>query len=325
MCGSNPITDVANGVGNVIKGGVEGVFGSAPSAPQLPAYPNLTPEEQQILGQWRNSLSQQNNVIQGVSGQLGQNQNILQMISGLFNSDGTVNQNAVAQLQQQIGQSSKTAIDSGQNTLTGLAGTNQSLSATNQAYQNALQGNMPANKQLEFQQNYNFQNLKQQAAQQGINIQGDNWANATSNSTAGQKLIQNMQQNNNIQNQNYQFGYLGQLGSNMGQLANIGETQASTGMGLSTYGTQIPLNYLGQSITSGMGSLSPFLTQYQQNMGNIYSPYYMQQIGPYQQQMAQAQANYTGSMNQFNAYQNQLMGLANLGMQGGMMAMKAFM
>lgn len=280
--------------------------GSAPSAPQLPQYPNLTGAEQTNLGQQAGAAAQTGSVIQGLSGQLGNNQNILQMISGLFNSDGSINQNALTQLQQQAGQSSQTAGTQGQAALSGLGGTQQSLASTNQAYQNALQGNVPQNQQLQFQQNQSFQQMQEQAAQQGIQINGTNFSDAVSSSSAGQKLIQNFQQNANIQNQNYALGYTQQLAGNASQLAGAQGTQANTGMGLSSYGTQTPLSYLQGSITNGQGALAPFLSNYQNQLSSAYSPLYQQQIGPYQQQMAQAQANYQGAMGQYNANEGQI-------------------
>jgi len=298
--------------------------GKAPSAPQLPQYPNLTPEQQGILGQWQGATNQMGGVVGGVSGQLGQNQNVLQMISGLFNPDGSINQNAVTQLQQMTQGQTSAAGAAGTAALQGLGGTTTSLGATNTAYQNALQGKVPQNQQLAYQQNQAFLQMQEQAAQQGIKITGTDFSNAVSDSSAGQKLIQNFQQNANIQNQNYALGYTQQLAGNMGQLAGAGNTQATTGMGLANYAQQTPLGYLGQSISQGQGALMPYLQSYQTGLSNLYQPYYMQQIGPYQQQMAQAQANYQAAMNQYNAGQNQMMGWANLGMQGLGMGLSAY-
>lgn len=290
--------------------------GSAPSAPQLPQYPGMTPGETNITGQQTQALGTQQNMIQGVAGQLGNNQNILQMISGLFNQDGTINQSALASLQQQSGASTQAAGQAGQAQLQGLGATQQAQNATASAYTNALQNGAPANQQLQYQQNQSFLSMQEQAAQQGIKITGTGFNDAVSDSTAGQKLIQNFQQNANIQNQNYNLGYVGQLSGNMGQLANTAGTQANTGTALGSYAMQTPLNYLQSSITNGQSALSPLLSAYQQNLTGAYSPQYMQQIGPYQQQMAQAQASYQAEMNQYNAGQNQMMGWANLGMQG---------
>jgi hypothetical protein len=169
---------------------------------------------------------------------------------------------------------------------------------------------------LQFTQNQNFNAMKEQAAQQGIQINGDNWANATSNSTAGQKLLQNMQQNNNIQNQQYALGYTQQLAGNMGQLAGAQGQQANTGTSLSNYAQQTPLGYVGQSISGGQSALSPLLSNYQNQLSSAYQPLYMQQANSYNAQVAQQMAQYQGQMNQYNAGQNQMMGWANLGMQG---------
>ena len=290
--------------------------GSAPSAPQLPQYPGMTAGETNITNQQTNALNTQGNMINTVSGQLSNNQNILQMISGLFNQDGTINQNALTQLQQQSQASTQAAGQAGQAQLAGMAGTQGAENATASAYTNALNNGAPANQQIAYQQNQNFLQMQQQAAQQGITINGTSWANAVSDSSAGQKLLQNMQQNNNIQNQNYNLGYVGQLAGNMGQLQNTAASQSATGQSLGNYATQTPLNYLQSSITNGPSALSPLLSSYQQNLSSAYQPQYMQQIGPYEQQMAQSQANYQAAQNQYNAGQNQMMGWANLGMQG---------
>jgi len=301
--------------------------GSPPDAPQLPQYPNLTPEEQQILQKWQGSLGQQSNVIQGLSGQLGNNQSVLQQLSGLINQDGTINQTALAALQQQNQQSLQSQGQAGQsalnylNTLYGSGGVAQTQA---QAYQNALNGNVPANQQLKYQQTQDWNALKEQAAQRGIQINGDNWASATSESTAGQKLIQNFSQNANIQNQNYQLGYLNTAANNMNALASTGATTAGFGSTLASSPYQTQTGLLGQSISNGMGALTPYLTQYQSGLSNIYQPYYMQQIGPYQQQMAQQQANYQAGSNQYNASQNQLMGWASLGVNGLLSGYKAY-
>lgn len=292
--------------------------GSAPSAPQLPQYPGFSPEQQQLLGAQQSSLGQQGQVVSGVSQQLGQNQTILQQVSGLFNSDGSINQTALASLQSSQNQASQTQSQAGQsalnsvNSVYGQGGLNQSATT---AYQNALNGNVLANQQLAFTQNQNFQTMKEQAAQQGIQISGDNWQNATSSSTSGQKLLQNYQQNSNIQNNNYQLGYLQQAGSNLQGIANSAATSANTGQNLSAGGINQPLGYLQNSITNGMGALTPQLQSYQQGANNLFQPYQTQQLGQYNQQMAQAQANYQGSMNQYNASQNQMMGWANVGVQ----------
>ena len=280
--------------------------GAAPTAPVLPQYPGMTAGETNITNQQTNALNTQGNMINTVSGQLSNNQNILQMISGLFNQDGTINQNALTQLQQQSQASTQAAGQAGQAQLAGMAGTQGAENATSSAYTNALQNGAPANQQIAYQQNQNFLQMQQQAAQQGITINGTNWANAVSDSSAGQKLLQNMQQNNNIQNQNYNLGYVGQLAGNMGQLQSTAASQSATGQSLGNYATQTPLNYLQSSITNGPSALSPLLSSYQQNLSSAYQPQYMQQIGPYQQQMAQAQANYQGAVGQYNAHEAQL-------------------
>jgi len=318
MCGSSQslpgriLTDVATG-GLSEVGGAIGVGAKAPGAPNLPGYPNMTPDELALLQKQQGNLSQFGDIVQGASKQLGNNQSILQQVSGLFNQDGSINQNALAALQQQSQQSNQAAGSAGLAALGASQSGYGAMNDTASAYENALKNGAPANQQIGFQQNQNFQAMKEQAAQQGITISGDNWANAVSNSTAGQKLLQNAQQNNNIQNQNYNLGYVGQLAGNMGQLSGAAGQAGTSGMGLSSYATQNPLNYAQSSITNGMSALAPMLQQYGQMANSMYQPYYMQQIGPYQQQMAQAQANYQAQMNQYQGQQNMIGGLMGLG------------
>lgn len=298
---------------------------SMPGAPQLPQFPQFSQQEQNILNNLNQSVGQQNTVTQGVGTQLGQNQQILQLVSGLFNPDGSINQNAIANLQQYVQGTNQQAGAAGSTALSALSGNNQALAATQSQYINALNGNVPANQQLQYTTQQNFNQMKEQAAQQGIQINGDNWNAATSNSTAGQKLLQDFQQNANIQNQNYQLGYLGQLSGNMGQIAGAGATQANTGLGLSGYAQQNPLNYLNQSISGGMGALTPYLTSYQSSLGNQFTPYWNQTMGIYGQQTAQQQADYQAALQKVQANQSFLNGIGSIagtaigyGMGGGL-------
>lgn len=288
-----------------------------PSAPQLPQYPGLTPEEQNILTKQGMSLDQFNQIIQAGGAGLQQNQDLLKGMSGLYNPDGSINQTSLANLQQRTQQAIQTQGQSGQsalNYLQNLYGAGGALPATQTAYTNALAGNVPANQQLEYSQGENFNAMKENAAQRGINITGDSWKNAVSDSTAGQKLIQNYQQNSNIQNQNYQLGYVNQLAGNMGQLSGVGAQTGASGMSLAQGAANQPIGYAGQAMSQGPLSLTPYLSQYQQGLNQFYQPYYMQQVGPYQQQMAQQQANYQAGMNSSNFFNNQNMGWANFGL-----------
>lgn len=283
--------------------------GDAPAAPVLPQYPDLTPAEQTNIGQQTTASNQGASMINTVSGQLGNNTSLLQGISGLFNSDGSINQTALAALSQQTQQTLQGAGTTGNAAMTSAGSQyapDGAMAQTQTAYTNALKGGAPANQQIAFQQKQSFQQMQQQAAQQGIKITGSSFDNAVSSSTAGQRLIQNFQQNANIQNQNYNLGYVGQLAGNMGQLSGAAATTASTGQALGQYATQTPLNTAQASVTNGQAALAPLLASYQNQLSSAYQPLYMQQVGPYQQQMAQAQANYQAGENEFNNRQNQL-------------------
>lgn len=301
--------------------------GSPPSAPQLPQYPNLTSQEQQLLTQQGLSVNQLQQLIQGVGGQLSANRGILQQVSGLYDQNGNINPTAAAQLQQQTQnalQAQGSAGTSAVNYINSLYGQGGVAQAQAQAYQQALTQGAPANQQIAFQQKQSFQAMQEQAAQQGIQINGTDWNSATSDSTAGQRLIQNFQQNANIQNQNYQLGYLGQAAQNISSLGFGTSMTGNMGGNLLGTATQTPLQYVGQSISGGPSALAPYLTQYQNSLQSLYQPYYMQQIGPYQQQMAQQQANYQAGLTQYNAGQNQMMGWGSLAAQLGSSALMAY-
>lgn len=291
---------------------------SAPSAPQLPSFPGLTSDESNILQQMGMSLSQFSQLISGTGSQLSGNQQVLQQMSGLLNPDGSVNQTALQSLQQRTQQSLSTQSTAAQGAL-GYLGNLYSpggvAQAQTTAYQNALNGNIPANQQLQFTTGQNFQAMKEQAAQQGIIINGDDWNSATSSSTAGQKLLQNFQQNYNIQNQNYQLGYLNTAGANMSALSSTAANTANTGLSLANNANNAQLGYLGQSITSGQSALAPLLTSFQGGLSQEYTPYEAQQLGPYQQAMAQAQATYQAGLQGYQGSQSNMFGLGSLGTQ----------
>jgi hypothetical protein len=301
--------------------------GSPPSAPQLPSYPGLTPDETNILSQQGLSLQQFNAIINGGQSQLTQNQNILQGISGLYNPDGSINQTALSSLQQRTSQAMTTQSGAGQSMLNSVAsmyGAGGVGTQMGQVFSNALQGNVPTNQALQYQNTQNFAAMKEQAAQQGIIINGDDWNSATSDSTAGQKLIQNFSQNASIAQNNYSLGFLQTAGQNMQALTGTASTLANTGSAMTQGAANYPLGLVSNAISQGPMALSPLLSQYQTGLQNYYQPYYMQQVGPYQQQMAQQQMNYTAGLNQYNASQNQMMGWANLAANGATKAYQTY-
>ncbi len=306
--------------------------GSPPSAPQLPQFPGLTPQEQDILSKEGLTLDQFNQMIQGTGNTLAQNKNILQQISGLYDAQGNLDQAALTDLKarsqgqlaqaQGVGSAAMGYLQSyfgGTNTSGGSAGPPGSTTsatgvpgvaqAQSAAYLQALQGTGAINEATKQRQQRDFMTLKDSLAQRGIMVTGDTPEQATSDSTAGQRAIQLFQQNVQAENSSERLGYINTLGSQVA--GTVGAAGGAAGAGFGATGTQ--LGYTSSAATSIPATLSPLLTNYQSSLGSLYQPYQTQQLGPYQQALDQAQMNYTAGLNQYNASQNQLMGWANLG------------
>jgi len=308
--------------------------GSPPDAPTLPAFPGLTPDEQSILQKEGLSLDQFNQLIQGTGTSLAQNKQILQQISGLYDAQGNLDQQALADLkartQGQLAQAQgvgsaalgylQNYFSAGGGAGTGTAGTGTGASAVpgvaqTQAdvYQQALLGTGAVNEATKQQQQRDFIQLKDSLAQRGIMVNGDSPEQATSDSTAGQRAIQLFQQNVAAQNSSERLGYINTLG---GQVAStVGAAGSAAGMGTAATNAQLGLS--SQAATSSAATMAPLLGQYQQGLQAYYQPYQTQQLGPYSQQLQQAQMNYTAGLNQYQATQGQIMGWANLAGQIG--------
>ena len=284
--------------------------GSAPAAPQLPKYPGLSQDEQAILQKEGLSLDQFNQLIQGTGTSLSQNKNVLQQISGLYDAQGNLDQTALADLKERTQGQLTQAQGVGSAALGylqnyfgtgGGAGTTGVAQTQADVYKAALEGTGAVNEATKQQQQRDFIALKDSLAQRGIMVNGDSPATAVSDSTAGQRAIQLFQQNVAAQNSNERLGYISTLG---GQVAGtVGQAQGAAGYGQAATNTQ--LGYVSNAATSSASTMTPMLSQYETQMGQYYQPYYMQQQGPYQQEMAQAQVNYQAGMNQFNNLQNQ--------------------
>lgn len=299
--------------------------GSPPDAPKLPQFPGLSPEETAILQKEGLSLDQFNQLIQGTGTSLEQNKNVLQQISGLYDAQGNLDQSALADLkartQGQLVQAQgvgSAALGYLQNYFGGsgggAGGTGTPGVAQTQAdvYKTALEGTGAVNEATKQAQQRNFIQLKDSLAQRGIMVNGDTPEQATSDSTAGQRAIQLFQQNLAAQNSSERLGYIATLG---GQVAGtVGQAQGSAGAGIAA--TNQSLGYVSNAATTSASTMAPLLGQYQQGLNAYYQPYQQQQLGPYQQQLDQANMNYTAGLNQYNAFENQLMGWGQIAAQG---------
>lgn len=290
--------------------------GSAPAAPQLPQYPGLSPEEQKILDKEGLTLDQFNQLIQGSGTSLAQNKNVLQQISGLYDSQGNIDQKALADLKARTSGQLSQSQDVGSAALGYLKnyfggsgtpgdpsapGTGSVAQTQSDVYKAALEGTGAVNAATTQKQARDFLALKDSLAQRGIMVNGDTVEKATSDSTAGQRAIQLFQQNIAAENSQERLGYIQTLG---GQVAGtVGAAGGASTAGTNATATQ--MGYTTGAATQDISTLAPMLAQYQQGLSMNYQPYYMQQQGVYQQQMAQAQANYQAGMNQFNNIMNQ--------------------
>lgn len=316
--------------------------GSPPDAPQLPAFPGLSPEEQDILKKEGLSLDQFNQLIQGSSTGLANNKKILQQISGLYDAQGNLDQNALndlrtrtqGQLTQAQGVGGQalgylqsyfgTSGGSGTTATPGVPGSSTTgtgasgvAAAQSDAYLKALNGTGAVNEATKQAQQRAWIQLKDSAAARGIMITGDSPEQAVSSSTAGQRMIQLYQQNVAAQNSNERLGYINTLG---GQVANTASVAQNTA-GYGSAATTAQMGYANSAATQSVSTLAPYLTQYQSNLGDLYKPYQTQQLGPYQQALDQAQMNYTSGLNQYNAGENQIMGWGQIAAQIGTAAL----
>lgn len=296
--------------------------GSPPSAPQLPQFPGLSPDETAILQKEGLSLDDFNKMIQGTGTSLAQNKNVLQQISGLYDAQGNLDQSALADLkartQGQLSQAQgvgSSALGYLQNYFSaggGGAGGAPGVAQTQaDVYKAALEGTGAVNAATTQQQARDFQTLKDSLAQRGIMVTGDTPEQASSDSTAGQRAIQLFQQNVTAQNSSERLGYIQTLGGQVG--GTVGAAGSAAGMGMAA--TNAQLGYVNNAATSTAATMAPLLGQYQNQLSQYYQPYQTQQLGPYSQQLQQQQMNYQAGLNQYNAGQNQLMGWAQLGGQ----------
>lgn len=152
--------------------------GSAPEVPVLPPPPDV-PENAQAID----------------------SENVYRIISGFYGEDGKLDTQKVEafanQIKERTGQQADISgramnflgsfLDQGPTEFDTL---NQEIaSAEQQAYLRAIRGDLPLSERLKQERKQQFQVLKESAGQRGIRIDGDDPASATSESTAGIRVL----------------------------------------------------------------------------------------------------------------------------------------
>lgn len=242
--GGGSIGGLIGGAGGAVTGGLLGnLIPNRPGAPNLPAAPTLTAP---TLPNYPGMSTDTQALLAQQQGYLTQGQNAI-------NSYGS---NPYLQQSQ--------------------AASQQAL--TN--YQNSLTGNIPQNQMLEQQKQEAWNQMVQNAAQQGIRISGDSPQSAVSQSTAGNQQIADFNKSWAAQEQNYNLGQQ-QIGL---QAQQAGNAQANSQV---------------QNTLSGYNTLSGINTQLQQ-------PYQQQTLGQFGVATNQALQNSSvANQNLLNQYQQQ--------------------
>lgn len=234
------------------------------SRTNIPQVPGMTQQEQDALAAQRSNIEQ----MQTMGGNYG---SILQAVSGLFNPDGTINQNALQNFGQQV--------QGYQSSQQGIYGTAlQQAQLEDQLYRQALSGTGPVSEGLKQQKAQDFKSLKEAAGRRGIRITGDSFENATSDSTAGIRMISEMGKRYDLAADNERQA-----------LRQWGSTQALNRMGsLASFDPNAgQMGYLNQA-TVGM---LPVLSGINEGWSAYSQPFYNQRMAEFNRNSAQAQAD----------------------------------
>lgn len=230
----------------------------------LPQVPGMTAEETAALNSQRNNMNQ----MQTLGGQYG---NVNQSLSGLYDSAGNINPAALEAYKQQV----QNYQQSQQGIYNTALGTGQ---AENDLYMKALNGTGPVSVGLQQQKAKDFETFKQAAGQRGIKIQGDSFDNATSDSTAGIRMLTEQQKRYDLAADNERQA-----------LRQWGSTQSLNRMGsLTSFDPNA--NQMGYFNQATMGMM-PVLSGINQGWSAYSQPYQQQRMAQFQRDSAQAQAD----------------------------------
>lgn len=346
MCG-NPISTIVRGatdvatfgtaeLGGISKklgdtaGGILGEGKGPPGAPNLGNYPGLSPEELDAIKKQNISLDQLNSIISGDQATIDKNKQVLQGISGLYNPDGTINQQGLDSLKQRTQQHIELSNQIGDKALgylqsyfapggqgAGPAGTQADINqAENQQYLDALNGKYKASVGLQQDSAQQFKLLQEAAAKRGIKIDGDSFDSATSESTAGIKMISEFQKNY-ARNVDTEKQSILSRGGNL----NLGRTQQAQTAGAQNFtlansvaagGTPEQLGYFSGAGALTSDSLAPVIGQYVNGQSAVANPFAQQRAGIYNSYLQQQQANYQAQTAQYQADQARMGGIGSL-------------
>lgn len=224
----------------------------------------MTQQETDSLAQQKTNLEQ----MQRMGGQYG---SVMQAVSGLFNQDGSINQDALKNFGTQV----QGYQDSQRGIYDTALGTGQMEDAL---YRQALAGTGPVSEGLKQQKAKDFQMLKEAAGRRGIRITGDSFENATSNSTAGIRMLGEMGKRYDLAVDNERSSL-----RNWGSAATLNRMGALAGFDPNAN----QMGYLSQA-TVGM---MPILGGINDGYSAYMQPYANQRMAMFNRDSAQAQAD----------------------------------
>ena len=328
------VNPIVAGTTGLLAGGLAGGGGSMPGVPN-PAYlqqtpvPGMTPQELQTLQKMGVNLDQLNSILSGEQGNLAQNQDLLKQFSGLYDANGNLDQTAVDALKQRI-TGTQTQLnqlnDTAYNQLIGSFNPSQLETTSDQIglqeaqrLQDALAGNLDPSNAILNQEKKEFEKLKEAAGQRGIKLEGNDLYSATSQSTAGNQLLNDLRSNFAARRDTERQNIINQATSaNLNRLGfglNQQNQRYNQAQGVRTDPSQATLGFMRES-----QSYSPAnLTDYYANLNNQYlayaNPYANQRMAEYgatadtnmynnQLQNAQITGNYNAALQNYQNQQN---------------------
>lgn len=328
----NPIVAGTTGLVTGLLGGGGG--GSMPGVPN-PAYlqqtpvPGMTPQELQTLQKMGVNLDQLNSILSGEQGNLAQNQDLLKQFSGLYGADGKLDQAAVDALKQRI-TGTQTQLnqlnDTAYQQLIGSFNPSQLETTSDQIglqeaqrLQDAIAGNLDPSNAIINQEKKEFEKLKEAAGQRGIKLEGNDLYSATSQSTAGNQLLNDLRSNFAARRDTERQNIINQATSaNMNRLGFGLDRQGqlyNQAQGVRTDPSQAALGFMRESQSYSPANL---MTDYA-NLNNQYlayaNPYANQRMTEYgatldnamynnQLQNAQITAGYNAALQNYQNKQN---------------------
>ena len=214
------------------------------------------------------------------------------------------------QFQQYLSQSQNAVQNYGNSPYMQQSGQADQQALTN--YQNALQGKIAPNQMIEQQKQEAWNQMKQNAAQQGIRIAGDTPQSAVSQSTAGNQQIADFNKSWAAQEQNYNLGQQSLGMQAQGQA--LGQQNQQFQNTLGGYNTLAGMNTTLQNPYQQQ-TLGQFGVQTNQALQNA-NVSNQNLLNTYQQQTGQTLANYNNSLAGYNTNMGLLQ--SGLGLAGNL-------